>query len=282
MSRFKIAVFGALLAAVSTAGAQTSGVNADFPPFQKWLAAVLTNDAPTLKELYSTDPAAKVRTNSVMHDADADSGFWLGMKPRSVQVDVIRNEPRHGHISFIFRAQVVPAEGQPLSVTEDQSWQQQGDRWRLIYVERTDSPKLQQPANMKKDLYPANVDAHVEIKEAEEKAVQEHKRLLLIVGANWCFDCHVLDLAFHGPTLAPVIAANYEVVHLDIGPDGKKNADVLKEFDVSTDKGVPVVVVAESDGKVVFSQKSGEFEDARGLTPETLLEFLNKWKPQAR
>jgi thioredoxin 1 len=268
-----------LILAASSAFSQTSSGQADFAPFQKWLGAVLTNDAAMLKSLYSADPVAKVRTNSVMHEADADTSFWLGLKPRSVKVDVVRNEPRHGHISFIFRAQVVPAEGQPLSVTEDQSWQQQGNDWRLIAVERTDAPQLQQPANMKKDLYPANVDAHAEIKEAEEKAAQEHKRLLLVVGANWCFDCHVLDLAFHGPQLAPVIAANYEVVHIDIGPDGKKNGDVLKEFDVSTNKGVPVVVVAESDGKVVFSQKNGEFEDARGLTPEALAEFLNKWKP---
>jgi thioredoxin 1 len=282
MHRFKFAILTAVIAVMSSAGGQTSGAPGDFPPFQKWLGAVLTNDAAVLKELYSTDPAAKVRTNSVMHEADADTSFWLGLKPRSVQVDVVRNEPRHGHISYIFRAQVVPAVGQPLSVTEDQSWQQQGDQWRLIYVERTDAPKLQQPANMKKDLYPADADAHAEIKEAEEKAAQEHKRLLLVVGANWCFDCHVLDLAFHSPQLTPVIAANYEVVHIDIGPDGKKNADVLKEFDVSTSKGVPAVVVAESDGRVVFSQKNGEFEDARGLTPDALLEFLNKWKPQAR
>jgi len=54
------------------------------------------------------------------------------------------------------------------------------------------------------------------------------------------------------------------------------------QFDGSLDKGVPVLAVAESDGKVVVSQKDGEFEDARRLTPEVLLEFLNKWKPQAR
>lgn len=282
MSRFKIALLIVALAAVPFASGQTSGVQADFPPFQKWLGAVLTNDAAALKELYSTDPAAKVRTNSVIHESDADISFWLGIKPRSVQVDVVRDEPRRGHISFIFRARVVPADGPAFSVTEDQSWQQQRDQWRLIYVERTDTPKLQQPANMKKDLYPADVDAHVEIKEAEEKAAKEHKRVLLVVGANWCFDCHVLDLAFHSPQLAPVVAANYEVVHVDIGPDGKKNEDVLNEFDLSTSKGVPVLAVAESDGKVVYSQKNGEFEDARGSTPEALLEFLNKWKPQAQ
>jgi hypothetical protein len=39
--------------------------------------------------------------------------------------------------------------------------------------------------------------------------------------------------------------------------------------------------VIERDGKLVVSQKNGEFENARAMTPEALLQFLNKWKPQA-
>ena len=42
------------------------------------------------------------------------------------------------------------------------------------------------------------------------------------------------------------------------------------------------LAVADSDGKFVVSQKNGEFEDARGLTSEVLLDFLNKWKPRTR
>lgn len=275
-----------LVAAITSAGwTQASPPSeTDFPPFEQWKAAVLAGDASTLQAIYSTDPAAQVRVQSVMRNAQADTNFWLGLKVRSMKVEVVRNEPRHGHISFIFRAEVVSGlpNAPTVTITEDQSWQQQGDQWRLIYVERTDSPKLQQPADMKKDLYPADVDAHAEIKEAEEKASKEHKRLLLVAGANWCFDCHVLDLAFHRPELAAIIAANYEVVHIDIGPDSTKNADVLQQFDMSLAKGLPTLAVVESDGRVVFSQKNGEFEDARRLTPEVLAEFLNKWKPQAR
>jgi hypothetical protein len=74
----------------------------------------------------------------------------------------------------------------------------------------------------------------------------------------------------------------YVVVHVDVGDDGKKNADVAQEFQTPLDKGIPVLAVLESDGKVVVSQKNGEFEDARSMTPEALLEFLNKWKPVAR
>jgi thioredoxin 1 len=121
-----------------------------------------------------------------------------------------------------------------------------------------------------------------EIREAETRAATQHKRVLLVFGANWCFDCHVLDLAFQRPDLAPVVASGYEVVHVDLGPDEKKNADLVAQFEVPLDKGIPALAVAESDGKLVVSQKNGEFEDARSLTPEALLEFLNKWKPESQ
>jgi hypothetical protein len=257
---------------------------AAFVPFEQWKSAILAGDTWALKALYSTSPAAQTRIGGVMHDADADTSFWLGLKARSMKVEFVRQIVRPDRASMIFRAEVVSGmpNGQTVTVTDDQYWLKQGDQWRLVGIERTDSPRLKQPSDMKKNIYPADVDAHAEIKEAEERAARAHKRLLLVFGANWCFDCHVLDLAFQGPGLAPVLTANYELVHVDLGPDEHKNADLVQQYDIPLDKGVPAMAVAESDGKLVFSQKNGEVEDARRLTPEALLEFLNKWKPQAR
>jgi thioredoxin-related protein len=259
-------------------------VDAFFAPFEQWKAAILAGDVAALKAMYSTDPPAEVSVKLVKGGADSDINFWLGLKARSMKTEVVRNEMRHGYISYIFRAEVQSGlpNGQTINVTEDQAWQQQGDQWRLVGVERTDSPQLKQPSNMKKNIYPDDADAHAEIKEAEERAAREHKRLLLVFGANWCFDCHVLDLAFQRQDLAPVLAANYELVHVDLGPDEHKNADLVRQYQIPLDKGIPALAVAESDGKLVVSQKNGEFEDARGLTPEVLLEFLNKWRPEAR
>lgn len=258
--------------------------DASFAPFEQWKAAVLAGDAAALKVMYSTDPPAEVSVKLVKGGADGDINFWLGLRVRSMKIEVVRNEMRHGHISYIFRAEVQSGlpNGQSVNLTDDQTWQQQGGQWRLVSVERTDSPRLKQPSDMKKNIYPADVDAHAEIREAEERAAREHKRLLLVFGANWCFDCHVLDLAFQRQELAPVLAANYELVHVDLGPDEQKNADLVQQYQIPLDKGIPALAVAESDGKLAVSQKNGEFEDARGLTPEALLEFLNKWRPEAR
>src|SRR5579872_3845545 len=175
---FVITVAMVVVCASAAQSAAPASQNADFAPFQQWMGAILTGEAAALKGLYSTNPPADVQINAAKSDAEADINYWLSLKPSSMKVDVVRNEPRHGHISFIFRATVGLPNGQTISLTDDQSWQQQGNEWKLISVERTDAPRLAQASSMKKDLYPANTDAHAEIKEAEERAAREHKRIL--------------------------------------------------------------------------------------------------------
>ena len=252
-----------------------------FPPLDQWKAGVLAGDASALKAFYSTDPVAQVMANGVKTDTDADVNFWLGLKARSISLETVAVLDRPKGTSVVFKADVQLANGQILSVTDGQMWRKEGEWWRLMSVERADAPHLKQPSDMKKNIYPADADARAEIKEAEEKAAAGHKRVVLVFGANWCYDCHVLDLAFHRPDFAAVMAS-YEVVHVDLGPDEMKNADLVKEFDVPLNKGIPALAVIESDGKLVVSQKNGEFEDARSMTPEAVVEFLNKWKPEAR
>jgi thioredoxin 1 len=265
-----------LLTAAPTPDSTTS-----FPPLEVWKSAVVAGDRAALKALYSSDPAAHVQANGVVTSADADVSFWLGLKARSIKWEIVAVIERPWGMSVVFQADVQLPNDQTLSITDGQGWRKQGEQWRLTSVERADAPHLRQPSNMKKNIYPADADAHAEIKAAEEKAAAGHKRMLLVFGANWCYDCHVLDMAFHRPDFASVMAG-YEVVHVDLGEDEKKNADVVKQFNATLDKGIPVLAVSESDGMVVVSQKNGEFEDARSLTPEALLEFLNKWKPAAR
>jgi thioredoxin 1 len=283
MKVFKFVLLAAVTLITQYGFAQTVDASTGFPSLDQWKAAVIAGDAAALKAFYSTNPAAEIETNRVTSGADSDVSFWLALKARSIKLEIVRLKERPERTSVIFKADVQTGlpNGQTVSVTDAQGWQKQGDQWRIVSAERTDAPKLAQPSDMKKNLYPPDADAHAEIKEAEENAAAGHKRVLLVFGANWCYDCHVLDMAFHRPDFASVMAG-YVVVHIDLGDDEKKNLDVVKQFDATLEKGIPTLAVAESDGKVVVSQKNGEFEDARAMTPEALLEFLNKWKPAAR
>ena len=138
-----------------------------------------------------------------------------------------------------------------------------------------------QGAAKQKQIYNENVDAHAEIKEALEKARAEHKRVIVVFGANWCFDCHVLDEAFHRPELASIIVAHYEVVHVDIGK-GEKNQDLMNKYEVPLKRGIPALAVLDPNGKLVYSQKNGEFENARAMSQGDFLAFLNKWEAGTR
>jgi thiol:disulfide interchange protein len=231
--------------------------------------------------LYSTSPTLQVATDKGTSDSATETKFWIGLKAKKIDLDIVQKQsPQTGVQVVVFQAAVQLA-NDTVYITEAQAWQQQGDAWRLVVIKHAQPAHLQQPPSTDKNIYPDNVDAHKEIKEAEERAARDHKRVVLVFGANWCYDCHVLDLAFHRPDFASTMAG-YEVVHIDIGTDGKKNSDLATQFRVPLDKGVPALAVIESDGKLVVSQKNGEFENARAMTPQALLEFLNKWKPEAR
>ena len=130
-----------------------------------------------------------------------------------------------------------------------------------------------------RELYPADADAHKEIAQALQAAAKDHKRVLLVFGANWCFDCFALDYRFHQPNIEPLVDNNYHVVHVDIG-QRDKNLDIAKKYNTPIE-GVPVVAVLSSQGKLLYSQKTHEFSTARSLDPQVIVDFLKAWKPSA-
>jgi thiol:disulfide interchange protein len=145
----------------------------------------------------------------------------------------------------------------------------------------TEASGVLDPVATKKDLYPANADAKKEIDEALKQAVTEKKRVLLVFGANWCYDCHVLDRALHEGAGGKVLKESFLLVHIDIG-EADKNLDLVKKYKTTLDKGVPVVVILNSDGGLLYGSDNGEFESARTMMKKDLLAFLNRWKDSGR
>ena len=254
-----------------------------FAPVEQWKAAVISGDAAKLKALYSANPAARVVLTSGETSADTDIAFWIGLKTKRIKLDVAQSiSPQADLQQVAFEAEVQSAADgklRTLYVIDGQLWQKQGDQWRIVATKRSELSRLQQPLSTDKEIYVPGLNAHVEIADALKQAKQQHKRVLLVFGANWCYDCHVLDLAFHRPDVAAVLGPSFEVVHVDVG-QGDKNQDIMKQYQVPMAKGIPAIAVLDSDGKLLYSQQGGEFEKARSLAPEDVLAFLNKWKPK--
>ena len=134
-----------------------------------------------------------------------------------------------------------------------------------------------EPVTAKKDLYPTDADAKKEINEALKLATVEKKRVLLIFGGNWCYDCHVLDRALHEGAAGKILKQSFLLLHVDIG-EGDKNLDLTKLYRIPLDKGVPAVAILDSGGKLLYSSGDGEFEAARRMMKKDLVRFLWIWK----
>ncbi|HEV7519587.1 MAG TPA: thioredoxin family protein, partial [Candidatus Angelobacter sp.] len=125
-------------------------------------------------------------------------------------------------------------------------------------------------------LYRADANAAQEIRQALAVAGKQHKNVLLDFGGNWCLDCHVLDNAFHQPRIAPLLNSNYVLVHVDVGRYDK-NLDLAKKYHVDLEKGVPSLAVLDARGDVLYATR--DFERARVMSEEDVIQFLDKWKP---
>ena len=238
-----------------------------------------------LAQMFAASPQPQIKgTDGKAATVQDEVNFWAGWKPKGltdVRVEVAQEQVPQPNVHVV-AAQVtltVKTNGvaKKYYVGMAQGWVQTGETWRIAYVQRQDAARLRQPLEQK-DLYPASADAKKEIAEAIRRATQTRKRVLVVFGGNWCYDCHVLDEAFHGTEISPTIENSFEVVHVDIGRMDK-NLEIAKQYAVPLDRGVPAIAVLESDGKLLFSQKRGEFEAARSMAPEDILDFLNKWKP---
>jgi len=122
-------------------------------------------------------------------------------------------------------------------------------------------------------------DAKKTIRESSARAAKTNKRVLLVFGGDWCYDCHVLEYNFRtDPGLRSLLQANYEVVHVDVGRFDK-NLDIVKKYKTNIAKGVPAVAVLDPAGNVLYADPGGFFERARGMTKQAVADFLEQWAP---
>lgn len=127
--------------------------------------------------------------------------------------------------------------------------------------------------------YPDVSRARADIDAALHEAAKSGKRVLVDFGGNWCPDCKVLDINLKKPETAALLRESYVLVHVNVGERGiTDNLDIGERYGIPLRKGVPALAVLESDGRVVFAQKNGEFESMRKVDPRAVDDFLRKWR----
>jgi thioredoxin 1 len=151
-------------------------------------------------------------------------------------------------------------------------------RWTAVCGTVLAAAVLLTRPSLAETVFPDPSSAESDVAAALKVAAGAHKRVLVDFGANWCGDCKVLDQNLHKPENAALLAAHFVLVHVNVGEQGiDHNADLAQRYGIPLNKGVPALAVLESDGRVVYSQKNGEFEAMRRMDPNSVNEFLTRW-----
>ncbi len=282
MTKMNIALIWGVLWVNSTSAL----LPARFAPFEAWKAAVVSGDEAALAKLYSSNPEAIAQAGNERIALKDEWLFWAQLKsgsitefhPRVLEITTLKDNTQ-----LLLRVSAKSG-GSPIVLSMRQAWVQQADGWKMVASRRSagfsdeQTRRLPQPPAPNVNLYPDPRAAQAELQAALAKSAKEKKRVIVVFGGNWCYDCHVLDATFHSKEFAPLVDANYVVVHINIGDDGKDNNDLAARLGVALDKGVPSLGVLDPDGKVVYAQKAGEFESTVKIGPEDVRAFLEKWR----
>ena len=303
MKNFLLSTLAVILICSQTASAQSSAQahakktaesapSFSFDPLDQWKAAVLAGDRTALMNFYSTNPAARAKTpQGDTLDPGEEPNFWSSLKSQGLKkltVLVLEQKTlQPGVMALVVRAEAdfqTSAGEKSAIISGSQVWMQKLGDWKIISTQRGDPAEkkartLPEPSRPNTQLYPPPEEAQSEISTALAAATKQHKRVILVFGGNWCYDCHVLDTTFRSKEFAPIVNANYIVIHINVG-NYDANLDLAKKYEIPLNKGVPSLAILDPDGTLLVSQKNGEFESTVRIGPEDVLEFLKKWRPE--
>jgi hypothetical protein len=121
----------------------------------------------------------------------------------------------------------------------------------------------------------ANADAQVTA--AFARAQKSHKRVLIDLGGNWCVDCLVFSNFLRLPEMRRFMSAHYEEVLVDVGRFNR-NLQIPARFGITKKlEGVPALLIATPDGKLVNGDKIFATADAHNMTPQALADYLARY-----
>jgi thiol-disulfide isomerase/thioredoxin len=125
--------------------------------------------------------------------------------------------------------------------------------------------------------YDTTANANAAVDAAFARARLSHKRVLLDLGGNWCGDCRILSGLMALPEMRAFLARHYEIAMVDVGRFDA-NLQIPARFGFTARlTGVPTVLIATPDGRLVNRGDVFALDDARDLQPQAVADWLAKW-----
>ena len=125
--------------------------------------------------------------------------------------------------------------------------------------------------------YSATADATADVDAALARAAASGKRVLLVLGANWCHDSRALAGWLETPRFAALTAQAYDVVFVDVGTPQTgegRNLDIARRFGLAYMPGTPALLVLTAEGRAVNLDTAASWRNAASRSEDAIFEEL--------
>lgn len=125
--------------------------------------------------------------------------------------------------------------------------------------------------------YTVSDNAEADVDAALLRAGESDKRVLLVMGANWCHDSRALAGWLATDRFEALINERYELVFVNVGMprtgDGH-NLDIAARFGIRDFKGTPNVLVLTAEGKAVNLDTAKTWSNAASRKEDAIFDEL--------
>jgi hypothetical protein len=126
-------------------------------------------------------------------------------------------------------------------------------------------------------------DAASELEFAQKSVAISGKKLLIIMGGNWCHDSAALANLIDSPRFVGMITQKYEVLFVDVGvpqTGNGRNLDIANRFGIKKIKGTPTVLVVSPEGKLLNSKKdAASWRNAASRDEDAIYRYFAEFTP---
>ena len=153
-------------------------------------------------------------------------------------------------------------------------------RWLGIFFLMALTPVSLQAAEPGAVAYPEakpfaeSADATAAVDAAFSRAKLSGKRVVIVMGANWCHDSRALAGWFETPRFAEMLKERYEIVYVDAGTPQRKgqgrNQHLIARFGGQRQKNTPYVMILSPDGKLLNRKDARSWRDAASRSEDEI------------
>ncbi len=119
-------------------------------------------------------------------------------------------------------------------------------------------------------------DAKAEVEQAFAAAATDGRRVLLILGGNWCHDSRALSRHLRDPSLAALVEANFHTVFVDVGRRDR-NLWLPSRYGLGPLAGTPTVLIAGADGALLNADRLSGLTSADSQSIEAVTDYFRRY-----